>query len=102
MPQTEQRIQMYLLEQARAVESQSGDLPIQPKPLRLLAYLALNWHCPHRREELQALFWPETAAPTRPSSSSSGLRERLYTDSGLTKRACLTCGASVSFSISTT
>ena len=72
-----QNIQLYLLGQVRVVrQARSGPepLPIQPKPLRLLAYLALNWQRPHRREELQALFWPDK----RQKSAANNLRQALW------------------------
>ncbi len=71
------RVRLYLLKQTRAVW-QSGDeqkpLRIQPKPLLLLAYLALGWTRPHRRALLQALFWPDKP----PSSAANNLRQALW------------------------
>jgi DNA-binding SARP family transcriptional activator len=47
---------------------------VQPRPLRLLAYLALDWKRPHRREELQDLFWPHK--PSGPAANN--LRQALW------------------------
>ncbi len=52
---TTANVRLYLLGQTRIVWQASGEqklLRVQPKPLHLLAYLALNWKRPHRREEL--------------------------------------------------
>lgn len=70
-------IQLYLLGQTRAVRSVNGEpeeLRVQPKPLHLLAYLALNWKQPHRREELQVLFWSDKP----PRSAANNLRQVLW------------------------
>jgi DNA-binding SARP family transcriptional activator/Tfp pilus assembly protein PilF len=68
---------LYLLGQMRAA-CQSGDgkkdLRVQPKPLQLLAYLALNWEQPQRRLALQALFWPDKS----PRSAANNLRQALW------------------------
>ncbi len=49
-------------------------LRVQPRPLRLLAYLALNWKRAHRREELQDLFWSHK--PSGPAANN--LRQALW------------------------
>ncbi len=70
-------VHLYLLGQTLAAWQTGGEckpLSIQPKPLRLLAYLALNWERPHRRETLQALFWPDK--PSRPAANN--LRQALW------------------------
>jgi DNA-binding SARP family transcriptional activator/Tfp pilus assembly protein PilF len=70
-------VHLYLLGQTLADWQTDGErqpLRIQPKPLRLLAYLALNWNQPHRREALQALFWPDK--PPRPAANN--LRQALW------------------------
>jgi DNA-binding SARP family transcriptional activator len=67
----------YLLGQARiAMEAAQSerDWPIQPKPLRLLAYLVLHGGGPCRREVLQALFWPEKP----PHLAANNLRQTLW------------------------
>ena len=72
-----EQVWFYLLGQARIVTSPGQDrppLPIQPKPLRLLAYLALHGDGPCRREALQALFWPERP----PCSAANNLRQALW------------------------
>ncbi|MDY7078150.1 MAG: tetratricopeptide repeat protein [Chloroflexota bacterium] len=70
-------VRLYLLGQMRAVWDVDGapqDSHIQPKPLRLLTYLALNRERSHRRESLQALFWPDKS----PSLAASNLRQALW------------------------
>lgn len=70
-------VRLYLLGQIRAVWQTSGKLKplhIQPKPLHLLAYLALDWQHSHRREVLQALFWPDK--PSR--AAANNLRQALW------------------------
>jgi DNA-binding SARP family transcriptional activator/predicted negative regulator of RcsB-dependent stress response len=70
-------VHLYLLGKTLAVWQPDGErkpLHIQPKPLRLLAYLALNWKQLHRRESLQALFWPDK--PSRPAANN--LRQALW------------------------
>jgi DNA-binding SARP family transcriptional activator/Tfp pilus assembly protein PilF len=71
------KICLYLLGQTRLV-SQAGDEPqalrIQRKPLHLLAYLALNLERFHRREALQALFWPDKS----PRAAANNLRQALW------------------------
>lgn len=68
---------VHLLGQARIV-LQAGThqqaLPIQPKPLHMLAYLVMHGDSPCRREELQALFWPERS----PRSAANNLRQALW------------------------
>ena len=76
---TEQRdlVCLYFLGQTRLVwHTNSGQQPlhVQPKPLLLLAYLALNWKQPHRREALQALFWPDKPG----QSAANNLRQALW------------------------
>jgi DNA-binding SARP family transcriptional activator len=65
----------------RAPRGQAGgkDRPVrvQPRPLRLLAFLALNWKRPHRREEMQDLFWSHK--PSGPAANN--LRQALPPDS---------------------
>jgi DNA-binding SARP family transcriptional activator len=62
-------ITLNLLGQTLATCQSGGEqrsLHIQPKPLHLLAYLALDWKRSYRREELQALFWPDKSARSAP------------------------------------
>ncbi len=70
-------LQVYLLGQARVV-CERGDacqtLSIQRKPLLLLAYLALNGDRGHRREVLQACFWPDKS----PAAAANNLRQALW------------------------
>jgi DNA-binding SARP family transcriptional activator len=71
------RISLYILGQTRLVWQAGGqeqELHIQPKPLHLLAFIALAWKSPHRREELQAQFWPEKP----PHSAANNLRQALW------------------------
>jgi DNA-binding SARP family transcriptional activator/Tfp pilus assembly protein PilF len=68
---------LYLLGQTRLVcqaRGASQSLRVQPKPLHLLAYLALNLERTHRREALQALFWPEKS----PRAAANNLRQALW------------------------
>jgi DNA-binding SARP family transcriptional activator len=68
---------LYLLGQTRLLfqtSSRPKELKIQPKPLHLLAYMALNWKQPHRREALQAQFWPDK--PSR--AAANNLRQALW------------------------
>jgi DNA-binding SARP family transcriptional activator/Tfp pilus assembly protein PilF len=68
---------LYLLGKTRALLRVNGaqkELRIQPKPLYMLSYLALNWNQPHRREMLQALFWPDK--PSR--AAANNLRQALW------------------------
>lgn len=70
-------IHLYLLGQTCAIRQTGGEqrpLPVQPKPLRLLAYLSLGWKRPHRREVLQALFWPDKP----PHSAANNLRQAIW------------------------
>lgn len=74
-----ERVFLYLLGQARAVRQrlESGEqtpLRVQAWHLHLLAYLALNWRRPHRREELQACFWPDAS----PAAAANNLRQALW------------------------
>ena len=72
----EPTIQLYLLGSTRVTlvsDRVQQDLKVQAKPLRLLAYLALKGNQPHRREELQALFWPAKSA----RSAANNLRQSL-------------------------
>lgn len=74
---TTANVRFYLLGQTRIVWQASGEqklLRVQPKPLHLLAYLALNWRRPHRREGLQALFWPDKP----PRLAANNLRQALW------------------------
>ena len=74
---TKTAIRLYLLGQTRVVQQASGerwDTSIQPKPLRLLAYLALKGKQLHRREMLRALFWPDKP----PRSAANNLRQALW------------------------
>jgi DNA-binding SARP family transcriptional activator len=76
-PTTEVNIRLHLLGQRRAtwqMGDQRRDVRVQPKPLHLLAYLALNQKRPHRREALQALFWPDKP----PRSAANNLRQALW------------------------
>jgi len=71
------QVRLYLLRQARAVWQTGNEeriLRIQPKPLRLLAYLALGRGRSHRRERLQALFWPDKL----PRLAANNLRQALW------------------------
>jgi DNA-binding SARP family transcriptional activator/Tfp pilus assembly protein PilF len=68
---------LFLLGQGRAVwQTDDGQRPlrVQPKPFRLLTYLALNWEHPHRREKLRALFWPDKP----PRQAANNLRQALW------------------------
>jgi DNA-binding SARP family transcriptional activator len=70
-------LRLYLLGGTRAVWQGAGTsqvVRVQPRPLHLLAYLALNWRRPCRREELQALFWPDRA----PEQAANSLRQALW------------------------
>jgi DNA-binding SARP family transcriptional activator len=70
-------VRLYLLGPVRVVWQSDGHeklARVQPRPLCLLAYLALNWKLPHRREELQALFWPDKS----PAASANNLRQALW------------------------
>jgi DNA-binding SARP family transcriptional activator len=70
-------VRLYFLGQARAIwqtGSKQRPLRIQPKPFHLLAYLALNWEQPHRRETLCALFWPDKP----PRQAANNLRQALW------------------------
>ncbi|MCX7682552.1 MAG: hypothetical protein N2508_11435, partial [Anaerolineae bacterium] len=49
-------------------------LPLQPKPLHILAYLALHCHHSCRREELWAVFWPDKTA----QAAANNLRQALW------------------------
>jgi DNA-binding SARP family transcriptional activator/Tfp pilus assembly protein PilF len=74
---SEHILHLYLLGQTRAVcpgGDQGKDLRVQPKPLQLLAYLALNWKHPQRRPGLQALFWPDKP----PRAAANNLRQALW------------------------
>lgn len=71
---------LYLLGQARVArgaqrrDGADSPLSIQPRLLRLLAYLALNWRRLHYREELQVLFWPDKP----PDRTANSLRQALW------------------------
>jgi DNA-binding SARP family transcriptional activator len=70
-------VALYLLGQTRATRRRGGveqRCPIQPRPLYVLAYLALNWQRAHRREELQALFWPDKS----PKAAANNLHQALW------------------------
>lgn len=70
-------VRLYFLGQARVIRVSDGaqqELRVQPKPLYLLAYLALNGERSHRREALQALFWPDKS----PRSAANNLRQALW------------------------
>ena len=70
-------VHLYLLGQTRAlglIDQELKELPIQPKPLHLLAYLGLNGERPHRREALRALFWPDKP----PLAAANNLRQALW------------------------
>jgi len=70
-------VRLHLLGQTHAAwqtNDECRSLRIQPKPLRLLAYLALNWEQLHRRELLQTLFWPDKSS--RPAANN--LRQALW------------------------
>lgn len=67
------QLHLNLLGQAKIIYQETA-VPIQPKPLQLLAYLSLNWQQPHRRESLQAMFWPDKP----PRSAANNLRQALW------------------------
>ena len=74
-----ERVCLYLLGQARAVQQEldRGEqipLRVQTWHLHLLAYLALNWRRSHRREALQACFWPDAS----PAAAANNLRQALW------------------------
>lgn len=73
-----ERVCLYLLGQGRVTrQGQAGSeqsVHVQPRLLHLLAYLALNWKQAHRREELQACFWPDAA----PAAAANNLRQALW------------------------
>ena len=69
-------VRLFLLGQPRIFDHRDGgsELPIQPKPMHLLAFLALYWNQAHRRESLQARFWPDKA----PRAAANNLRQTLW------------------------
>jgi hypothetical protein len=66
---SEASVYLYLLRQTRVVGQAGSGLNVQirkPKPLHLLALLALKSRDFHRREVRQAWFWPGKPSPFLP------------------------------------
>ncbi len=73
MEKGEPDLHVYLLGQTRVLRH-GDEVRVQPKPLHLLAYLILNSDRVHRRESLQAIFWPDKS----PGAAANNLRQAIW------------------------